>query len=43
MKSIEDKQYHKKLLELEGLKFTNEFTLDLKKYLWNIDSLNNIK
>ncbi|MFW9864979.1 MAG: MGMT family protein [Candidatus Thorarchaeota archaeon] len=43
MKSIEDKQYHKKLLELEGVKFTNEFRLDLKKYLWNIDSLNNIK
>jgi len=43
MKSIEDKQYHKKLLEIEGVKFINDFSVDLKEFLWDIDSLNNIK
>jgi len=42
MVSTEDKQYHKKLLELEGVKFTGEFKIDLKKYLWDIESFNNI-
>ncbi|MHA2007910.1 MAG: MGMT family protein [Promethearchaeota archaeon] len=42
MKSIEDKQYHKKLLELEGVKFPKEYQIDLKKYFWNIDSIENI-
>jgi len=39
MSSIEDKQYQKKLLELEGIEFSGEFKIDLKKYLWNIDSI----
>ena len=34
MKSIEDKQYHKKLLELEGIKFLDNFKINLEKYLW---------
>jgi len=34
MKSIEDKQYHKKLLELEGIKFLDNFRINLEKYLW---------
>jgi len=42
MKSIEDKQYHKKLLELEGINFINEFQVDLKKYIWKINSIENI-
>ena len=39
MKSDEDKQYHKKLLELEGIKVLDEFKVDLKTYLWDIDSI----
>ncbi|MFX1325649.1 MAG: hypothetical protein ACFE8N_11880 [Promethearchaeota archaeon] len=42
MKSDEDKQYHKILLELEGIKFLDEFKVDLKKNLWDIDSIKNI-
>ena len=42
MTSIDDKQYHKKLLEIEGIEFTGEFKIDLKKYLWNIDSIKDI-
>ncbi|MFW9784049.1 MAG: hypothetical protein ACFFFB_17320 [Candidatus Heimdallarchaeota archaeon] len=42
MKSDEDKQYHKKLLELEGIKFLDEFKVDVKKYLWNINSIKSI-
>jgi alkylated DNA nucleotide flippase Atl1 len=42
MKSDEDKQYHKKLLELEGIKFSDEFKIELKKYLWDIESIKNI-
>ena len=34
MKSIEDKQYHKKLLELEDITFLDNFKIDLGKYLW---------
>jgi methylated-DNA-protein-cysteine methyltransferase-like protein len=43
MKSIEDKQHHKRLLELEGIAISNEFRVDLKKYLWDINSLNTIE
>jgi methylated-DNA-protein-cysteine methyltransferase-like protein len=34
MKSIEDKQYQKKLLELEDIAFFDNFTVNLEKYLW---------
>jgi methylated-DNA-protein-cysteine methyltransferase-like protein len=43
MKSIEDKQYHKKLLELEHITFLDNFKIDLKKYLWDIDSFDKIE
>ncbi|MHA1986948.1 MAG: MGMT family protein [Promethearchaeota archaeon] len=43
MKSIEDKQYHKKLLELEEISFLDNFKVDLKKNLWDIDSLDKIE
>jgi len=43
MNSIEDKQHQKKLLEIEGIEFSGEFKIDLKKYLWDIDSIENIK
>jgi methylated-DNA-protein-cysteine methyltransferase-like protein len=42
MTSFEDKQHQKKLLELEGVKFLSEFKIDLKKYLWDIKSIENI-
>lgn len=35
MKSIEDKQYHQKLLELEAITFVDNFKINgFKKYLW---------
>ena len=43
MKSIEDRQYHKKLLELEEISFLDNFKVDLKKSLWDIDSLDKIE
>jgi len=42
MSSTEDKLYHKKLLELEGVEFISEFRVDLKKFLWDIESVKNI-
>jgi hypothetical protein len=42
MRSIEDKQYHKKLLELEDIEFSGEFKIDLKNYIWDINSIENI-
>ena len=43
MTSFEDKQYHKKLLELEGIECSDEFKVNLKKYLWDIKSIENIQ
>ncbi len=34
MKSIEDRQYHKKLLELEAITFVDNFKINIQKYLW---------
>jgi methylated-DNA-protein-cysteine methyltransferase-like protein len=34
MKSIEDKQYQKQLLELEEVIFLDNFKINLEKYLW---------
>ena len=42
MKSIDDKLFHKKLLELEGIQFLDTFKIDLKLYLWNVESIENI-
>ncbi|MFX1522416.1 MAG: MGMT family protein [Promethearchaeota archaeon] len=42
MKSIEDKQYHKKLLELEDIAFLDNFKINLEKYLWK-PSLSDLK
>lgn len=39
LKCIEDKQYQKRLLELEGVEVGDGFKIDLKKYLWDIDSI----
>jgi len=42
LKSIEDREYQKNLLEQEGITFLAEFKLDLKKYLWNIESIEKV-
>lgn len=39
MKSIEDRQYQKKLLELENITFLDNFKINLQKYLWNPKSI----
>ncbi|MFX0037180.1 MAG: MGMT family protein [Candidatus Hermodarchaeota archaeon] len=43
LKSVEDREYQKNLLKQEGIEFLDEFKVDLKKFLWKIDSINNIK
>ncbi|MFX1568950.1 MAG: MGMT family protein [Promethearchaeota archaeon] len=39
LKLIEDCEYQKKLLEKEGIQFSDGFNLNLKKYLWKINSI----
>ena len=38
LKSYEDCQYQKNLLEREGVKVLNEFKVDLDEFLWKINS-----
>ncbi len=38
LKSIDDKQYQKNLLELENITFLDNFKIDLEKYLWKPQS-----
>ncbi|MFX0142443.1 MAG: MGMT family protein [Candidatus Hodarchaeota archaeon] len=38
LKSFEDRQYQKNLLEKEGIKVLEGFKVDLNKYLWKINS-----
>jgi methylated-DNA-protein-cysteine methyltransferase-like protein len=42
LKSEDGKDYQQILLEKEGIEFVEKNKLDLKKYLWEIDSLTNI-
>jgi len=42
LKSIEDREYQKNLLEQEGIMISDEFKVDLKKYLWKIDSIEQV-
>ncbi|MFX1364447.1 MAG: MGMT family protein [Promethearchaeota archaeon] len=42
LKSFEDRTYQKNLLEKEGIIVTDQFRVDLKKYLWKIDSIKKI-
>ncbi|MFW9874881.1 MAG: MGMT family protein [Candidatus Thorarchaeota archaeon] len=39
---IEDKQQQKKLLELEGVEFFGDYKINLKKYFWDIKSIESI-
>ena len=43
LKSTEDKEYQKNLLEMEGIIVSDMYKIDLKKYLWNINSINKLK
>ncbi len=42
LKSQNGKDYQKILLEKEGIELTKNNKIDLKKYLWEIDSIVNI-
>jgi len=42
LKSLEDREYQKNLLEQEGIMFKDGFKVDLKKYLWKIDSIEKV-
>lgn len=42
MKSIEDQEYQKNILEQEGIIFSDGLKVDLKKYLWKIDSIEKV-
>ncbi|MFW9819471.1 MAG: MGMT family protein [Candidatus Thorarchaeota archaeon] len=42
LKSEEDRQYQKSLLEQEGIKVLDGFKVDLEKYLWKIKSIKNL-
>jgi methylated-DNA-protein-cysteine methyltransferase-like protein len=42
LKALEDRQYQKNLLEQEGIKVLDGFKVDLKTYLWEIDSITHL-
>jgi len=43
LKSVEDKEYQKKLLEHENIVVSDDFKIDLEEYAWKIDSIGKIK
>lgn len=42
MKSFDDREYQKLLLEKEGVVFRDDYKIDLKEYLWEIESIKHI-
>ena len=42
MKSFEDREYQKRLLEKEGVVFRDNYKINLKKFLWEIDSIEHL-
>lgn len=42
MKSFDDREYQKHLLEKEGVVFRDDYKIDLKAYLWVIDSIEHL-
>jgi len=42
MKSFDDREYQKHLLEKEGVVFRDNYKIDLKKFLWEIDSIEHL-
>ncbi len=43
LKSQDGQDYQKILLEKEGVEISHTNKIDLKKYLWDIESLENLK
>jgi len=43
LKSVEDKEYQKNLLEQEGIMVSDGYKINLEDYLWKIDSINQLK
>jgi len=43
LKAIKDKKYQKLLLENEGIIISTGYRIDLKQYLWEIDSIEKIE
>ena len=43
LKSVEDKEYQKGLLELENIVVSDDFKIDLEEHMWKIDSIGKIK
>jgi len=42
MKSFDDREYQKCLLEKEGVVFRDNYKIDLKEYLWEIESIEHL-
>lgn len=42
MKSFDDREHQKHLLEKEGVVFRDNYKIDLKKFLWEIDSIEHL-
>jgi methylated-DNA-protein-cysteine methyltransferase-like protein len=42
LKTSEDRQYQKNLLEQEGINVLDGFKVDLEKYLWKVNSIKNL-
>ena len=42
MKSFDDREYQKRLLEKEGVVFRDNYKIDLKNFLWEIDSIEHL-
>jgi len=42
LKASEECEYQKTLLELEGIRFSDGFNVDLKEYLWRINSIEDL-
>ncbi|MBA7681120.1 DNA base-flipping protein [subsurface metagenome] len=42
MKSFDDREYQKHLLEKEGVMFRDNYKIDLKQFLWEINSIEHL-
>ena len=42
MKTFDDREYQKRLLEKEGVVFRDNYKIDLKKFLWEIESIGHL-
>ena len=42
MKSFDDREYQKHLLEKEGVVIRDNYKIDLKEFLWDIESIEHL-